>query len=122
MKDELSKLKILLGISADDSDSDELLKLILANTKLQLEFKLGISSDQIGVPPELAYISLEVAVKRYNRLKNEGMSSYTQEGESITFNANDFDEFQDDIDDWKKQNNTSVLKTIDPYRNRRWFG
>ncbi len=45
-----------------------------------------------------------MAVKRYNRLANEGMSSYTQEGQSITFSANDFDEFANDIDAWKDEN------------------
>lgn len=121
-KDTLNKLKLLLGITEEETDSDALLYLILDNTRMQLLFKLGVSGQITDVPDELSYIQLEVAVKRFNRLKNEGMSSYTQEGESMTFNTNDFDEFQDDIDEWKKQNNSSVLKAIDPYRKSGWFG
>lgn len=117
---DLTDLKTYLGIGSDNTDYESLLELIRDNTELQLQFKLGLvgrhSND--GVPEELAYIPFQVCVKRFNRLKNEGMTSYAQEGESITFETNDFDEFQSDIDDWKRQHNTSVLTTFDPYRKR----
>lgn len=109
----------MLGVAEGDNEQDQLLQLIMDNTNLQLIFKLGLDADIDKVPKSLSYIPIEVAVKRYNRLKNEGMTSYTQEGESITFNANDFDEFQNDIADWKKQHGGSVLRTIDPYRRGR---
>ena len=83
-----------------DNKRDDILNLISKNTESALCFKLG----EKKVPDELSYIALEVAVKRYNRIANEGMSQYSQEGESITFNSNDFDEFVDDIDQWKNNN------------------
>lgn len=116
--EDITDLKVYLGFDDDETDQDKILRLIWRNTSLQLKFKLGIAGSYQNVPPELAYITLGVAVKRFNRLKNEGMTSYTQEGESITFNANDFDEFADDIDEWKKRNNSSVLTAMDPYRVR----
>lgn len=116
--EDITDLKAYLGFDDDETDQDKILRLIWRNTLLQLKFKLGIAGSYPDVPPELAYITLGVAVKRFNRLKNEGMTSYTQEGESITFNANDFDEFADDIDEWKKRNNSSVLTAMDPYRVR----
>lgn len=118
MNDKLSNLKTYLGLLDDNIDFDDVLKLIIKNTELQLSFKLGVANDIDSLPYELSYIPLQVEVKRFNRLKNEGMTSFTQEGESITFNANDFDEFQSDIDDWKKQNGSSVLTAFDPYRKR----
>ena len=118
MDDTLQKLKTYLGLEEDNTDFDRVLKLIINNTELQLQFKLGLSGDISEVPSELAYIPIQVEVKRFNRLKNEGMTSFTQEGESITFNANDFDEFQADIDEWKKQNGKEFLTTVDPYRKR----
>ncbi|WP_314737075.1 phage head-tail connector protein [Limosilactobacillus urinaemulieris] len=118
MNDKLSNLKIYLGLTEDNTDFDEVLQLIIKNTELQLRFKLGLTSDIIFIPSEIEYIPLQVEVKRFNRLKNEGMISFTQEGESITFNTNDFDEFQSDIDEWKKQNGNSVLVAMDPYRKR----
>ena len=98
---ELSDLKTMLQIK--DDKRDDILNLIVKNTTQALEFKLGLKVSE-KVPKQLDYIALEVAIKRYNRLANEGMSSYSQEGESITFSANDFDEFMNDIDAWKDEN------------------
>lgn len=98
---ELSDLKTMLQIKDDKRDS--ILELIIKNTTSALSFKLGLKADT-NVPSELDFILLEVAVKRYNRLANEGMSSYSQEGQSITFSTNDFDEFANDIANWKDEN------------------
>lgn len=98
---ELSDLKTMLQIK--DNKRDDVLKLIIKNTTSALSFKLGLKADS-NVPSELDFILLEVAVKRYNRLANEGMSSYSQEGQSITFSTNDFDEFASDIANWKDEN------------------
>lgn len=93
----------MLQIKTDDTKRDDILNLIIKNTEQALSFKLGLK-DGVSIPDVLDYIALEVSVKRYNRLANEGMSSYTQEGQSITFSANDFDEFANDIDAWKDEN------------------
>lgn len=98
---ELNDLKTMLQIK--DNKRDDILNLIVKNTTKALGFKLGLKVSE-KVPEQLDYIALEVSVKRYNRLANEGMSSYSQEGESITFSANDFDEFMNDIDAWKDEN------------------
>lgn len=100
---ELSDLKTMLQIKQDDTKRDEILNLIIKNTKQALSFKLGLKADK-NIPSELDFILLEVSVKRYNRLANEGMSSYSQEGQSITFSTNDFDEFANDIANWKDEN------------------
>ncbi|QSB50772.1 phage head-tail connector protein [Leuconostoc falkenbergense] len=98
---KLSDLKTMLQIK--DNKRDDILNLIIKNTTQALSFKLGLKAS-VPIPDDLDYIALEVSVKRYNRLANEGMSSYTQEGQSITFSANDFDEFANDIDAWKDEN------------------
>lgn len=118
MNNKLSKLKAYLGVAEDNSEFDNVLKLIIDSAELQLKVKLGLFDNFAEVPYELSYISLQVEVKRFNRLKNEGMTSFTQEGESITFSTNDFDEFADDIADWKKQNGNGILTTMDPYHKR----
>ncbi|MEH1000271.1 phage head-tail connector protein [Limosilactobacillus reuteri] len=113
----LQNLKVMLGIENDDRDN--LLKLIIDNTDQALRFKLELAEDE-KVPGELGYIELEVSVRRFNRLQNEGMSQYSQEGESITFNSSDFDDFLDDIDLWKRRNQKDVkslgaVSFINPY-------
>lgn len=114
----LDDLKLLLGLTGTDSDA--LLGLIVRSTVQMSRFKLGLKASE-PFPDALNYIPLEVCVKRFNRLKNEGMASYAQEGETITFSSNDFDEFQADIDDWKDQNGKSARTLgkamfVDPYR------
>lgn len=100
----LSDLKTMLSLDTDENDS--ILNLIIKNTVKALRFKLGLK-DSADFPSELDYIALEVCIKRYNRLKNEGMQSYSQEGESMTFNSNDFDDFLTDIEEYRSRANIS---------------
>lgn len=115
---DLTELKTMLGLADDTRDA--LLSLIIKTTGQALRFKLALAPSE-PFPSDLSYIALEVCVKRFNRLKNEGMASYSQEGESITFNSNDFDDFQADIDAWKERNgkNAQTLGRgffFDPYK------
>ena len=107
----LADLKTMMEIKSDAQD--DVLNLIIKNTTQALRFKLGLRDDEV-FPNELAYISLEVCVRRYNRRKNEGMTSYEQEGQSFTFKSNDFDDFAYDINDWKESNgkNAKSLGTV----------
>lgn len=108
---KLADLKTMMEIKTDAQDG--VLNLIIKNTTQALRFKLGLRTDE-AFPNDLAYIALEVCVRRYNRRKNEGMTSYEQEGQSFTFKSNDFDDFADDINDWKEANgkNAKSLGTV----------
>jgi hypothetical protein len=103
----LNDIKTLLRIK--ENNQDDLLNLIIANTTASLRLKLSLAAPK-PIPDELSYIVTEVAVRRFNRLHNEGMKSYGQEGESITFDNNDFDAFADDIVQWKDTN--AQVKTL----------
>ena len=52
---ELSDLKIMLGLSDENKESDSLLQLIIKNTELSLRFKLGLNAGE-DIPNELSYI------------------------------------------------------------------
>lgn len=115
---DLKSLKTMLQLTTDKQD--DLLNLIIDNTEQALRFKLSLTKDE-KVPDELSFIALEVCVRRYNRLANEGMVSYSQEGQSITFNSSDFDDFMDDIEAWREQHDKNAkslgrVKFINPYR------
>lgn len=114
----LDDLKTMLQLTTDKHDA--LLKLIIKNTEQALKFKLSLTQDE-KIPEDLAFIALEVCVRRYNRISNEGMASYSQEGQSITFNSSDFDDFMDDINAWREQNGKNVrslghVQFFNPYR------
>ena len=99
MNDQLKKLKIALQMS--DDEYDDLLQLYLDDATDFLKLRLSVSD----LPDEMQAIARGAAVKKFNRFKNEGMASYSQDGESITFSSNDFDEWADEINQWKKDHN-----------------
>lgn len=84
-------IKKLLGGSNEDK-----LEVIERRTKERLRVILGVRE----IPDQFEHISYEVTLKRFNRIGNEGMASYSQEGLSMTFPESDFSEYQDEIDDW----------------------
>lgn len=110
---ELNKVKIALQI--DDDKFNDLLNLYLEDATSFLKLRLSLD-DKDDLPSMMKSIVREVAVKKFNRFKNEGMSSYSQDGEAITFNANDFDEWNDEINQWRKDHHQrNVGMWVNPY-------
>lgn len=110
----VEKVKRTLEIT--DDSLDEQLQDFIERVEQQLAVRLGFLSE---VPKVLMYIVIECTVKRFNRKGNEGMLSYTQEGESISYGKL-LDEFQDDIDAWKNkqeaENNVSPRRGVSRFR------
>ena len=100
----LENLKLMLGIEQDDTDSDEKLNLILANTTARLKLLLG----GVEPPGEMQHVILDVAIMRFNRIGSEGLSSHTVEGESLTFADSDFNGFSDEIQAWLNAQTTNT--------------
>lgn len=88
----LDQVKMLLGIT--DGDLDELLEQIIEMTTQRLLILLGGAEE---VPEKLSYIVTDTAVRRYNRIGSEGLSSHTVEGETMSWPDDDFAPFEDDI-------------------------
>lgn len=110
----LDDIKTALSITSDDRD--KLLSLIIKRTTQRLKSKLHLTSED--VPSSLEFILFEVSIRRYNRMSNEGMTSYSQDGESITFNDDDFAGFEDDITNYLKENSENpqpTIKFLNPY-------
>ena len=89
----LNDLKLMLGIDAEESTQDAKLKLIISAATARLKTLLG----GIEPPESLDYIIRDVAIIRFNKIGSEGMSSHSVEGESLSFTADDFEGFADDI-------------------------
>lgn len=104
----LDNLKVMLDIPADDTTLDAKLNLILSNTTARLTLLLG----GIEPPEEMQHIILEVAIMRFNRIGSEGYSSHTEEGESQTFNENDFALFADEIKAWVDAQEVNVTPKV----------
>lgn len=85
-------VKVLLSGSVDDK-----LEIIERRTKERLVSLLGVTE----IPDEFEYISYEVTLKRFNRIGQEGMQSYSQEGLSMAFPDSDFSEYKGIIAEFK---------------------
>lgn len=92
-----SQIKTLLGIPESDTTHDAILETIEDLTTARLKFLLG-GVDQI--PEGLSYIVTEVAVKRFNRIGSEGLSSHAVDGETMSWSDDDFSEYEGDIGDY----------------------
>lgn len=111
----LKKLKIALGISENNDAQDDLLGLYLQDAENELKLLLSIDSEA-PVPTGFTGIIRGAAVKKFNRFKNEGMKSYSQEGESISFTANDFNEWASEIKQYRKDHaGAGFGKWVNPY-------
>ncbi|ERT24197.1 hypothetical protein O996_02644 [Enterococcus faecalis BM4654] len=95
-----SEYRVLLDISDDTykKDEEKIIK-IWDITEKQLLVKL--KTDEI--PEKLDYIVPSIVVKRYNRLGFEGMEQHSQSEETISYNLDDFGEFQDEINDYLEE-------------------
>lgn len=114
-KEALKKLKIALGISENNDSQDDLLSLYLQDAEDELRLLISIDTET-PVPTGFEGIIRGAAVKKFNRFKNEGMKSYSQEGESISFTANDFNEWQSEIRQYRKDHaNAGFGKWVNPY-------
>lgn len=87
------------SIEIEEDDLDEQLTDFIKRTIKQLKVRLGFIDE---VPEELDYIVTDVTIKRFNRKGDEGMNSYSQEGQSINYAAL-LAEFEDDINAWLKK-------------------
>lgn len=106
----LEDVKLLLGIT--DTDMDDKLNLIIANAGRQVLAYLPERTDT--VPDPLQYIVTELAIVRFNRIGNEGMASYSQEGESITY-GDDIVPYLSAIQAWlstQEKNNRGVVRFL----------
>jgi hypothetical protein len=93
------------SLEIEDEELDQQLTDFIKRISSQLCVRLGFLNS---VPEPLSYIVVECTIKRFNRKGNEGMSSYGQEGESISYGKL-LDEFEDDISAYKekeKENST----------------
>lgn len=89
----LSDVKLLLGLKTEDDKLDAIVRLTESRLKALLSVKI--------IPGELEYIVTEVSIKRFNRIGSEGVQTHSVEGESMSFNDDDFSSFSSEIQAWR---------------------
>ncbi|GAP04947.1 phage head-tail connector protein [Fructobacillus tropaeoli] len=99
----LDTVKTLAGIK--DNLQDYVIKTLEVMTRDQLAMMV----DEQSVPDKLEPIVKNVVLARFNRLGNEGYSSYSQEGESISYPSSDFDEYSLTISRYMAEQNRGKI-------------
>jgi hypothetical protein len=85
-------IKTYLGI--EDSLQDSLLTQIITDASRRVNNYIGASE----LPVELEWIVQELSVIRFNKIGSEGMKSESEEGKSLTFKENVFDDYIPELD------------------------
>ena len=96
----LAEVKRSIGFRETEVDWDIRILDFINRISQQLKVMLGFIDE---IPEELEYIIIESTIARFNRLGNEGMSSYAQEGESISY-SDILGNYASDIRAWKREN------------------
>ena len=96
----LSDYRVLLDISEDTYEKDKA-KIIKIWDITEKQLRVKLKADKI--PEKLDFIVPSIVVKRYNRLGFEGMEQHSQSEETISYNLDDFGEFQDEINDYLEE-------------------
>lgn len=91
----LNDVKLLLGLQTDDEKLDTIVRLTESRLKALLSVQI--------IPDELEYIITEVSIKRFNRIGSEGVQTHSVEGESMSFNGDDFSSFSSEIQSWRDE-------------------
>jgi hypothetical protein len=91
----LTTIHTMLGLQG--ADQEEKINTIVELTESRLKVLLGGVEE---VPAQLEYIVAEVSIRRFNRVGSEGLASHTVEGESMSWTDDDFEPFEQDIQDY----------------------
>lgn len=110
----MDKVKVLEEVkrSIEIEDSDTELDLQLTDYINRISQQLRVRLNFVDEVPEvLTYIVVECAVSRFNRKGDEGMTSYSQEGQSINYKAM-LAEYEADIANWIANDNKDPYEGI----------
>lgn len=93
----LDEVKLLKGIPKDDTVQDDLLNLIIEDSKERILAFVNLHSgtQKTELPESVNYIIRDVSVKRYNKLNSEGATADSEEGRSFSWEPNYLSEYEE---------------------------
>lgn len=96
----IDKIKVLLGLTEDDSQ-DNILVILLTNAMNTINVYLGVQQ----LPSELEFVAEQLAVIKFNKLGSEGISTEKIDVLSTTYMPNELSPFKTILDAYKDNNN-----------------
>jgi hypothetical protein len=98
--DILSDVKTMVGIA--DGVSDAQLTVVINLATSRVNSYVG----ETELPESLAWIVEELAISRFNRIGNEGMSQNQEEGRTVIFTDDDLTPYKTYLDKYVDDNKT----------------
>ena len=92
----LDEIKRSLNINGLNEEQTAQLDQQLSDFIKRITKRLLIRINEEVLPKQLEYIVIEATISRFNLIGNEGMQTYSQEGESIHYQSI-LKEYEDDI-------------------------
>lgn len=107
---DLDRLKTLIGVDLDENDEARV-KIYIQQAKQAIMVYVGQYVEGDEFPQDLNYLVDQLTLDKYNKFHNEGMNSISEEGLSISWNANDLKEYLPDLQAWidRNSNGQSML-------------
>ena len=98
----MSAIDDMKTLTDPTSTPDERMAVVVNLTEQRLLNLLPVQNGTklTSVPTSLEYIVTNIAMARFNRIGQEGMTSYGQDGLSLVFKNDDFDPYMDEINSY----------------------
>lgn len=96
----VSRIQTLLGVDLDDADKARV-EIYIEDAEQAIMTYIGsYVNDHSTFPEELNYLVDQMALAKYNKFHNEGMTSVSEEGLTLAFNTNDLKDYLPDLQAW----------------------
>lgn len=106
----LDEIKVLLSIT--DTEQDALLKLLIKDSKQRILTILnGVNVLYNTVPTSLEYIVVDVTLKRFNKLEDEGSTTSKNGDFTIVWEKNFLDEHKSILESYRNKASLSQSPT-----------
>lgn len=109
MTDLKSKMKnAIVALDVDESSISSVIDSLIETTISEFFVRFGEFEDDAEEKlSKYHFIAINVFKNRFNRIEHEGIESYSQSEQSMTYNTNDFLDYQDFIDEYKANESQS---------------
>lgn len=101
---DIERIQTLLGVTLDDADKGRVEVYITEAKQAIMVYIQQYLTYWSEFPSELNYLVDHLVLAKYNKFHNEGMSSISEEGLSMSFNSNDLKDYLGDIQAWIDRN------------------
>ncbi|MEE6637782.1 phage head-tail connector protein [Limosilactobacillus pontis] len=97
---DIDRVQKLLGLTLDDADKGRVEVYIVDAKQAIMTYIAQYLPEGTDLPSELNYLVDQLTLAKYNKFHNEGMNSVSEEGLSMSFNANDLKDYLPDLQAW----------------------